>query len=104
MRPIRLSPAPTTIDMDRTPVRKLEFVEVKPGPVRVAAVTATADKEPGLTPQANARRRGKRNPGAGVEGAAWPLPSPAVTETVPDPARPVSEAEPGWSLWSDLEV
>jgi hypothetical protein len=106
MRPGRPGAAPTTIELDRTPVRKLEFVEVKSSPVKAGVMSAaggTAETEPGIGPRAKVRRRGKRDSVAGAGGGAWPLPSPAITEAAAEPPL-VSQAEPGWSLWGDLEV
>ncbi len=70
--------APPTADddvRDRTPVRRLEFVEVSPGPGR-------------------ARGRTARTSGQATEGEAV-----AVTAD----ATPVTPPEPTWSLWGDAE-
>jgi hypothetical protein len=106
VRPGHLRPAPTTIDLDRTPVRTLEFVEVKSAPVKAAAraESAAAETEPGIEAPAKARRGGTRRSEANPETAPWPLPAPTITEAAPEPPPSVSRPEPGWSLWSDLEV
>jgi hypothetical protein len=71
-------PAPARADLalDRTPVRKLEFVDVDPTPIK--------------------RRRSSAADG----GAA------AVTEEQTAAGLPatIDPAEPRWSLWGDAEV
>jgi hypothetical protein len=82
--PVR-RPSPPSLDivLDRTPVRKLEFVDIDPTPIR---------------PQ-------RRRPAA-VDGAA-----PAATADGPDSevaelaaAASIDPGEPRWSLWGDAEV
>ena len=78
----RSSHGPANPDPDRTPVRRLEFVEVRAGPTlsrRRAARAATA-----TTP---------RSIIGGDSGA---------TDVAEGPL-PVGPAEPGWSLWGDAE-
>jgi hypothetical protein len=84
--PIEVAPTPvehraTTplhVVEDRTPVRKLEFVEVGPAPA--------------------APRR--RRPAAGPGSAAAALETAISSE----PLGPITPGEPRWSLWSDAEV
>jgi hypothetical protein len=105
MRPGRPGAAPTTIELDRTPVRKLEFVEVKSTPVKAGVMSTaggTAKIEPGIMPRAKVRRRGTHDPAARA-GSTWPLPAPAITEAAAEPPPLASQSDPGWSLWSDLE-
>ena len=70
----RVPPPIDTVD-DRTPVRKLEFVEVGPAPV---------------TPP----RSGAASARSAEPGAATPA----------EPLAPLSQGEPRWSLWGDAEV
>ena len=104
--PVHRRPLPATIDMDpdRTPVRRLEFVEVganldaepehrlrrrKPEHAtrQVPPVATNADDEPVLATVATNARIGTS--------------APADPETVrPQPGS----AEPRWSLWSDGEI
>jgi hypothetical protein len=72
--------APLHVVEDRTPVRKLEFVEV--GPAR---------------PAAPRRRRPVADPGG--EAAA-----DLETGISPEPLVPMTSGESRWSLWSDAEV
>jgi len=71
--------APLHVVEDRTPVRKLEFVEV------------------GSTPAAPSRRRSPPVESAEVTGNVEPGDAPA-------PVIVVNAGEPRWSLWSDTEV
>jgi hypothetical protein len=76
----RRTTAPLHVVEDRTPVRKLEFVEVGPAP---AAPRRRAVKT-GVGPQA-------------AESTGEPI---EVTESL----VAASPAEPRWSFWSDAEV
>jgi hypothetical protein len=71
---------PLDVVQDRTPVRKLEFVEVDPAPVKPSRRVAAGS---GAVAEA-----------AGDAGVA------AVAEV---PAS-LNQGEPRWSLWSDAEV
>ena len=75
----RRTPTPLHVVEDRTPVRKLEFVEV------------------GSSPAARRRRRPAADGGT---AAAAGLETPVSTE----PLVPITPGEPRWSLWSDAEV
>jgi hypothetical protein len=68
------SPARADLALDRTPVRKLEFVDVDPTPIK--------------------KRRSSKADGDGVteEQAVAGLPAA------------IDPAEPRWSLWGDTEV
>ncbi|HEV8401922.1 MAG TPA: hypothetical protein VGQ31_02675 [Candidatus Limnocylindrales bacterium] len=82
--PIRVPP-PRSLDiiLDRTPVRKLEFVDIDPTPIRPQRRRpATADRT---------------TPAAGAEGPASDVAELAAAGSV-DPG------EPRWSLWGDAEV
>jgi hypothetical protein len=82
--PVRRPSSPSLdIVLDRTPVRKLEFVDIDPTPIRLQR-----------------RRR------AAVDGAV-----PAATADGPDSevaelaaASSIDPGEPRWSLWGDAEV
>ncbi|MEP6638814.1 MAG: hypothetical protein ABJC39_05640 [Chloroflexota bacterium] len=79
------SPPPDPAD-ERTPVRKLEFVEVR---------TLTS------------RARGRSAAGAGVtKSAGEPGHASAGSELgdAEPPASVLAPAEPGWSLWGDAEI
>ena len=69
--------APLHVVEDRTPVRKLEFVEVGPTPAAPSRRPPAAEAE--------------------VTGTVEPSDGPA-------PMIAVNAGEPRWSLWSDTEV
>jgi hypothetical protein len=73
---------PLHVVEDRTPVRKLEFVEVRP-----ARPTATTGAR---------RRRANADPGVAADGPE--------AELSAEPLVPVTPGEPRWSLWSDAEI
>jgi hypothetical protein len=104
----RYAPASPDLDDDRTPVRRLEFVEVKSAPRKKIAVAAGLTPESNLQPPAaKPRRRARPERGANVESAAWPLPSPITStsaETASEPSRPATRPEQRWSLWGDGEI
>ena len=75
----RPTPRPLDIAMDRTPVRKLEFVEVDPLPVK---------------PHRRAAGDGTLSDPSSDAGVA------AVGEL---PAS-INQGEPRWSLWGDAEI
>ncbi len=79
--PVR-QPARQSLDivLDRTPVRKLEFVDIDPTPIRQPRRRATAG-----------------NAATATDGAV----SDAVELTAPSS---IDAGEPRWSLWSDAEV
>ena len=78
----RRATAPLHVVEDRTPVRKLEFVEVGSGTLK-------------------ARRR----PAAAAEvGRAGVGPRTAEAALDNETPLPVNTGEPQWSLWSDVEV
>jgi hypothetical protein len=82
--PIR--PAPTRsleVVLDRTPVRKLEFVDIDPTPLRPQrrrAVTLEAGGAPSITAESTDSKIAERA------------------------ASSIDPGEPRWSLWSDAEV
>jgi hypothetical protein len=87
--PVEVTPTPgehraTTplhVVEDRTPVRKLEFVEVGPAPAT------------------SRRRRPAAGPGAGPEYTVTAEPVVGV-----EGLAQIPPGEPRWSLWSDAEV
>jgi hypothetical protein len=84
----RPAPRYDELDADRTPVRRLEFVEVRTSPARSRGRTATTPGTATAQPSAT----------AGAAGSA--------EADAPDPdGRPiqVSTVELGWSLWGDVE-
>jgi len=100
--PIRRRPMPAAVDMDpgRTPVRRLEFVEVGP----------SLDAEP-------EHRLRRRKPDHATRPASPPtttadrglaVATAAASRTAPPSAETVrlqpGSAEPRWSLWSDGEI
>jgi hypothetical protein len=82
--PIRAPAARSlAIVLDRTPVRKLDFVDIDPAPIRPQRRrAATTDRGSAAA----------MTDGAGSEGA-----EPAATSSI-DPG------EPRWSLWGDAEI
>jgi len=76
----RPTPRPLDIAMDRTPVRKLEFVEVDPLPVKP--------------------RRGAAAGGGAVSDAS----SDAGVAAVGELPSSINQGEPRWSLWGDAEI
>jgi hypothetical protein len=84
--PIRFAPAPTDLEVDRTPVRKLEFVEV-----RTTTVTSC--------------RRGKHRVKVAVSGAGGveQVGASGTDEAGAETLLGVSSAEPRWSLWGETE-
>jgi hypothetical protein len=89
-RPLPTSPAAPDAIPDRTPVRRMEFVEVGTG--RPIDPTRPARKR---RPDAERRMAAARVPIAGTD----PTDTPVVTGSPP----PVAD-ESRWSLWSDAEV
>jgi hypothetical protein len=87
---IRFEPAPFALDEDRTPVRRLEFVEVRSEEVAVAEAGAGAARR-------RARATAKTPVGAPAGAAVGPLPSPS------EPRVTATSAEPRWSLWGDTD-
>jgi hypothetical protein len=96
--PMRARPRPATVDLDlgRTPVRRLEFVEVG----------ASIDEEP-------EHRLRRRKPATAVRptpsiDAATPVAGIATASGIagpPETMRPQQgSTEPRWSLWSDGEI
>jgi len=83
-----LRPSPGLADdgPDRTPVRRLEFVEVRSASVRPRTRTASAKK----TAAAMAATGAPGCPEVGDDDAV-------------DPPLPILPVEPGWSLWGDIE-
>ena len=77
----RRATTPLHVVEDRTPVRKLEFVEV------------------GSAPAAPRRRKAAAQGGAGPEPPI--IAEPAVSG---ESLVPIAPSEPRWSLWSDAEV
>ncbi len=77
----RRATTPLHVVEDRTPVRKLEFVEV------------------GSAPAAPRRRKAAAQDGTGPEPPV--IAEPAVSG---EPFVPIAPSEPRWSLWSDPEV
>jgi len=82
--PVRRSSSPLLdIVLDRTPVRKLEFVDIDPTPIR--------------------GQRRRRVAGDGVaQGATADGPDSEVPELAA--ASSIDPGEPRWSLWGDAEV
>jgi len=80
--------APAGLDGARTPVRRLEFVEVRSGPPRSRERAIRGATAAPPAPSASAS--------SGIAADAGP---PDIVD------RPitVSPAEPGWSLWGDTE-
>ncbi len=79
--PVR-RPAGRSLDivLDRTPVRKLEFVDIDPTPIRQPRRRATSSDS-----------------ATAADGAV----SDAIELTAPSS---IDAGEPRWSLWSDAEV
>jgi hypothetical protein len=100
--PIRrpLMPASVDMDPDRTPVRRLEFVEVEP----------SLDPDPGHRLRRrkpdHATRPASPVTTTGDDGLAVATVAASRTATVPvETVRPQpGSAEPRWSLWSDGEI
>jgi hypothetical protein len=82
--PVRRSSSPSLdIVLDRTPVRKLEFIDIDPTPIR--------------------GQRRRRAAGDGIAPAATADgPGSEVGELAPAPS--IDPSEPRWSLWGDAEV
>src|SRR5436190_3057024 len=79
----RAAPRPLDIVLDRTPVRKLEFVDIDPTPMKPV----------------------RRRPGAVVDGAAGAVTPEAVGEVAElAAASSIDPGEARWSLWGDPEV
>jgi hypothetical protein len=92
---IARQPFPTTPDddFDRTPVRRLEFVEVAPS----AGATVNAGRRPRRRgAAASSPTRGSATARAGMATGAAGLDE--------DRAIRAASTEPRWSLWSDDEV
>jgi hypothetical protein len=94
----RTRPRPATVDLDlgRTPVRRLEFVEVG----------ASLEEEP-----EHRLRRRKPTTAVRVERSVDPEPSLAAVATAAGAVSPSEtirpqqgSTEPRWSLWSDGEI
>jgi hypothetical protein len=96
--PIRRTPpvAPEIV-LDRTPVRRLEFVEVGgAAPAKTARRSpATAKPGRGSTPQPTPVTSGGRVVPADDDPAIGPIPAPNANQR--------GSAEPRWSLWGDGE-
>ena len=81
-------PASTSLDiaLDRTPVRKLEFVDIDPTPVRPS-------------------RRRVSGGQTGAAGASATTADAAVSDAMEvGAASSMDPGEPRWSLWGDAEV
>jgi hypothetical protein len=97
----RTPPAAPDIDLDRTPVRRLEFVEV--------GTTAPPARSTGRrAPPAQRKRTGVLDPVAvaASSGSGGPAHhAQAIESPVPAPnANQRGSGEPRWSLWGDAEV
>ena len=99
----RRTTAPLHVVEDRTPVRKLEFVEVGSSPAAPRRRPAAGAGAGGVAGAAG----GVAGAAGGVAGAAGAGPETAVSAETPVSAEylvPTALGEPRWSLWSDAEV
>ena len=84
---------------DRTPVRRLEFVEVRSTPVEVGPPPASARPAPAeARPTPAAARRASRRAKVSDPAAGGTAASGAV------PGAPGASVMPTWSLWGDADT
>ena len=104
LEPVRSRPMPAAIDMDpdRTPVRRLEFVEVR------AKASLDAEPEHRLRRRKPDHATRSAPPVTATAGDELAMATVVASRTTPVPAETVrpqpGSAEPRWSLWSDGEI
>jgi hypothetical protein len=92
---IRFDPTPADLDDIRTPVRRLEFVEVRSESAAEAGAGTGVEAAP-VTARRGARAKVKTPVGVSGGNAAAPF-------QLSDPQVPVTPTEPRWSLWGDAD-
>jgi hypothetical protein len=100
--PVAVRPSSES-DPARTPVRRLEFVEVRSsvGAAASGAAGGVAVAEP---VSVSRRRRGVTTRAVEPEPTTDSPPLVAATDAEAEPSLTVRPADPGWSLWSDAEL
>jgi len=104
LEPVRSRPMPAAIDMDpdRTPVRRLEFVEVR------ASASRDAEPEHRLRRRKPDHATRSAPPVTATAGDELAMATVVASMATPVPAETVrpqpGSAEPRWSLWSDGEI